>query len=84
MASLRLGEPPAVGEAQRLAHRQVFPGRGRAEQVDIKPKLKPPETKRLKLSSDEPLLIFGFKFNLLRYIESFNSYFTLFYIGFVK
>jgi hypothetical protein len=38
-------------------------------QVDpIKPKLKPPGTKRLKLKSDEPVSSFGFKFNLRRYI----------------
>jgi hypothetical protein len=44
------------------------PGRGRAVQVDpIKPKLKPPGTKRLKHKHDEPLSSFAFKFNLRRY-----------------
>ena len=37
-------------------------------QVDpIKPKLKPPGTKRLKLEYDGLLSNFGFKFNLRRY-----------------
>jgi hypothetical protein len=37
-------------------------------QVDtIKPKLKAPGTKRLKLDYDGPLSNFGFKFNLRRY-----------------
>ena len=37
-------------------------------QVDpIKPKLKPPGTKRLKVAFDGLLSIFGFKFNLRRY-----------------
>jgi hypothetical protein len=37
-------------------------------QVDpIKPKLKAPGTKRLKLKYDDPLSKFGFKFNLRRY-----------------
>jgi hypothetical protein len=41
---------------------------GRAVQVDpIKPKLKPPGTKRLKLQYDEPLSKYAFKFNLRRY-----------------
>jgi len=39
--------------------------RGRAAQVDpIKPTLKAPGTKRLKLKCDDPLLSFGFNFNL--------------------
>ena len=33
----------------------------------IKPKLKPPETKRLKLNYDEPLSRFAFKFSLRNY-----------------
>jgi hypothetical protein len=42
--------------------------RGKPVQVDpIKPKLKPPGTKRLKLNCDEPLSSFAFKFNLRRY-----------------
>jgi len=41
---------------------------GGAVQVDpIKPKLKPPGAKRLKLECDEPLSKLGFKFNLRRY-----------------
>ena len=39
-------------------------------QVDpVKPTLKPPGTKRLKLKCDEPLSNFAFNFNLRRYIE---------------
>ena len=39
-------------------------------QVDpIKPTLKVPETKRLKLKYDEPLSSFAFHFNLRRYSE---------------
>jgi hypothetical protein len=34
----------------------------------MKPTLKPPGTKRLKLIHDEPLSKFAFKFNLRRYI----------------
>jgi hypothetical protein len=41
---------------------------GKAVQVDpINPKLKPPQTKRLKLNYDELLSKFGIKFNLRRY-----------------
>jgi hypothetical protein len=41
---------------------------GRAVQVDpIKPTLKAPGTKRLKLKHDEPLSRFAFKFNLRRF-----------------
>ena len=37
-------------------------------QIDpIKPKLRPPETKRLKLKYDGLLSNFGFKFNVRRY-----------------
>ena len=40
-------------------------------QIDpVKPKLKPPGTKRLKLKYDEPLSKFAFKFNLRRYIKA--------------
>ena len=39
--------------------------------VPIKPKLKPPGIKRLKLKSDEPLSVFGFKFNLRRYTKEY-------------
>jgi hypothetical protein len=39
-------------------------------QVDpIKPELKPPGTKRLKLQYDEPLSNFAFNFNLHRYTK---------------
>jgi hypothetical protein len=39
-------------------------------QVDsIKPKLKPPGIKRLKLTHDEPLPSFAFNFNLRHYIK---------------
>jgi hypothetical protein len=44
-------------------------------QVDpIKPKLKPPGTKRLKLNYDEPLSTFAFDFKLRRYtkVEDFG------------
>jgi hypothetical protein len=45
------------------------PIHGRAVQLDpIKPKLKPPGTKRLKLKHDEPLSTFAFNFSLRRYI----------------
>jgi len=41
---------------------------GRAVQVDpMKPMLKPPETKHLKLKYDVPSSNFAFKFNLRRY-----------------
>jgi hypothetical protein len=48
---------------------RALPGpRGRAVQVDpIKPTLKAPGTKRLKLKHDEPLSTFAFKINLRRY-----------------
>jgi hypothetical protein len=36
----------------------------------IKPTLKAPRTKRLKLKYDEPLSNFAFKFNLRRYINA--------------
>ena len=40
-------------------------------QVDpIKPNLKAPGSKRLKLKYDEPLSNFAFNFNLRRYIEA--------------
>jgi len=43
---------------------------GRAVQVDpMKPKLKPPGTKRLKLKCDILLSTLAFKFNLRRYIQ---------------
>ena len=43
-------------------------------QVDpIKPTLKAPGTKRLKLQYDEPLSSFAFKFNLRRYNQGFQD-----------
>ena len=43
---------------------------GKAVQVDpIKPALKPPGTKRLKLKCDRPLSSFAFTFNLRCYIK---------------
>ena len=46
---------------------------GEAVQVDpIKPTLKAPGTKRLKLKRVDPLSSFGFKFNLHRYIKAEN------------
>ena len=53
--------------------RQV-PPQGRAVQIDpIKPTLKPPETKRLKLNCDARLTKTGFKFNLRRYSKATTS-----------
>ena len=47
--------------------------RGRAVQVDpMKPKLKPPGTKRLKLEYDGLLSNIGFKFSLRRYNEQWK------------
>ena len=44
---------------------------GRPVQVDpIKPMLKPPGTKHLKLECDELLSIFAFNFNMRRYTEN--------------
>jgi len=44
------------------------PRRGREVQVDpIKPTLKPPGSKRLKLEDEKALSNFAFKFNLRRY-----------------
>jgi hypothetical protein len=40
----------------------------------IKPKLKPPGTKRLKLKRDILLSIFAFKFNLRHYIKAVNAW----------
>jgi hypothetical protein len=46
---------------------------GRAVRVGpIKPKLKPPGTKRLKLNCDETLSNFAFKFNWCRYNPALN------------
>ena len=40
----------------------------------MKPTLKPLGIKRLKLKYDEPLSIFGFKFNFCRSIEVLNQF----------
>jgi hypothetical protein len=40
----------------------------------MKPKLKPPEAKRLKLNDDDPLSNLGFKFNLRRHISGGAKY----------
>jgi hypothetical protein len=48
--------------------REMMRTLGKAVQVDpIKPTLKAPETKRLKLKYDEPLSNFAFNFNLRRF-----------------
>ena len=55
--------------AQGLDARQRREHHGRAVQVDpIKPELKAPGTKRLKLSSEVLLSFCAFKFNLRRVI----------------
>ena len=47
---------------------------GKAVQVGpIKPKFKPPETKRLEVNYDKLLSNFGFKFNLRRYVMATDS-----------
>ena len=58
--------------AREQAVRRVPDGvRGEAVQVDpIKPTLKPPETKYLKLTHHELLSAVAFKFNLRRYNEA--------------
>jgi hypothetical protein len=43
----------------------------------VKPKLKAPGTKRLKLKYDEPLSNFAFKFNLRRYIKVMDESFGI-------
>ena len=63
----------AITSAAHLTNYHVggaafVPVLGRAAQVDpIKPLLKAPGNKRLKLKYHEPLLSFAFKFNLRRY-----------------
>ena len=48
--------------------------RGRAVQVDpVRPTLKAPRTKRLKLKYDELLSNVSFNFNLRRYTEGYNG-----------
>ncbi len=63
------GRRRRVGDARfhRPARRR-HAHQGKPVQVDpIKPTLKAPGTKRLKLEYDEPLSNFAFKFNLRRY-----------------
>jgi len=73
LAGGAVGEGPAVGSGG-AGHGGVP---GRAVQVDpIKPTLKPPGTKRLKLKFDVLLSTFAFKINLRRYnlgIEEVDS-----------
>jgi hypothetical protein len=58
----------ARGDRHPLLHRGHH--RGKAAQVDpIKPQLKLPGTKRLKLKYDEAISKLAFKFKLRRYIE---------------
>jgi len=53
---------------QLITYAKFFGLLGRAVQVDpIKPTLKAPGSKRLKLIFDGPLSNFAFKFNLRRY-----------------
>ena len=65
------GPPPQVLRSLTRHHQPLLPGPvhpGEAVQVDpIKPKLKAPGTKRLKLEYDTLLLSFAFNFNLRRY-----------------
>jgi hypothetical protein len=64
--ALPFGGVPAGAAAARAPCAGVR--RGRVVQIDpMKPKLKPPGTKRLKLEYDGLLSNFGFKFNLRRY-----------------
>jgi len=64
----------ARGKAARAADKKkkaALAANGRAVQVDpIKPTLKPPGTKRLRLKYDEPLSNFAFKINLRRYTKA--------------
>ena len=62
----RRGGASCVRRGPQAVARDQHPGR--AVQVNpIKPMLKAPGTKRLKLTYDEPLSSFAFKFNLCRY-----------------
>jgi len=71
---------PLSGAGGVQSHHQLYgdgadsgtnAARGRAVQVDpMKPKFKPPGTRRLKLKFDTLLSTSGLKFNLRRYIEA--------------
>jgi len=62
-------QPQQQPQQPYVASARQASGNGEVVQVDhMKPKLKPPGTKRLKLKSEEPLSTVAFKFNLRRYI----------------
>ena len=68
---MRLCVAGATNDVESLA---TFQRNGRAVQVDpVKPKWKPPGTKRLKLKCDILLSNFAFKFNLRRYTMARTS-----------
>jgi hypothetical protein len=83
LAPLHDGAPGAPVRELPQDHRERQPvvrlhAVSRAVQVDpIKPKLKPPGTKRLKLEHDVPLSNFAFKFNLRRYTSAQGTVFEL-------
>jgi len=67
---LALNDPPERrgGRRGQRPHPHLRAEPGEAVQVDpMKPTLKAPGTKRLKLQYGEPLSNFAFKFNLRRY-----------------
>jgi hypothetical protein len=47
----------------------------------MKPKLKPPSTKRLKLKHDEPLSTFTFTFNLRRFSSEIEGEIGMVQVG---
>ena len=62
------GELAVISPALPGSTYQLYDGNGRAVHVGpMKPTLKEPGTKRLKLNYDVPLSTFAFKFNLRRY-----------------
>ena len=60
-------KPLAVGRAGRVA---AWPQGGAVQVGPMKPILKPPRSKRLKLKYDVLLSYFAFKFNLRRYTKA--------------
>ena len=63
--------PPGLRVRPRPNPPRSFGAQGRAVQLDpIKPTLKAPGFKRLKLRSGKPLSSFAFKVNLRRYIKA--------------